>query len=297
MAAAAARTLRCGSESELVAWRIKTVTERTGVPPETLRSWERRYGLVTPARSESGYRQYSDADIATITHLKGLVDSGLAVSEAVDRCRAETQADPPLPSGSDSLREARRRLLQALLDGDEARAVEQLARLGGLPWQGMLSDVILPVDREASWLAAQGQAAPGEVAFLRSWLRDRVAAMRVGLGPGSPEAPPALALRQDGGSEVAQQALAVGLRLGGWRPILLGEPLPLVDAAPILARHAPGLVLLCVDPATSGAQHRTDLGRLEALAPGAVLLVHGATTPQPGGSARTVFDLSELPRP
>ena len=280
-----------------MSWRIKTVTERTGVPAETLRSWERRYGLVTPARGASGYRKYSDADVAAISRLKELIDSGLAVSEAVDRCRAETPPATAAASPDGALREARRHLLQALLDLDEAVAVEQLARLGALPWTSLLGDVLLPVGREATWLEGQGQASPGEAAFLRSWLRDRVAAMRVGLGPGTHDAPRALALRQVGGSELAQQGLAVGLRLAGWRVAVLGESLPLVDAAPILARQAPRLVLLCVDAAAPAAQHRTDLGRLEGLAPSAVLLVHGAIGASPGGHATPVFDLSELPQP
>ncbi len=280
-----------------MAWRIKTVTERTGVPAETLRSWARRYGVVKPARSASGYRQYSDADIALLAQLKGLVDQGLAVSEAVERCRAEAAEAATTPPVDESLREARRRLLTALLDLDETAAVDLLARLSSLPWVTLLGDVLLPVGREASWLAREGQTTPGETAFLRGWLRDRVASMRVGLGPGPADAPPALALRLEGGSELGQQGLAVGLRLGGWRVVLVGEALPLADAAPLTNRHAPRLVLLCVDASAPAAQHRADLNRLEALAPGAQLLVHGASTADPGGRAMSVFDLSELPRP
>jgi DNA-binding transcriptional MerR regulator len=280
-----------------VGWRIKTVVERTGVPADTLRSWERRYAVVVPERSESGYRQYSDADIARLIRVKEGVDSGLAVSEAILRCQDEEPPPPPprAPEPAAPLRAARQRLLQALLDLDAAAADAQVARLGALPLPGLVGDVLLPVGREASFLRAQGQCAPGEVAFARGWLRDRLAALRVPLGDGPPSAPTALVLRLPGGSELAQQGLAIGLRLLGWRTCFVGAALPLIDAAPLLQRLAPRAVLVCVDPTAPPAEQRTDLGRLEALAPSASLLVHGAAAA--AGRALPLFDLAELPAP
>jgi MerR family transcriptional regulator, light-induced transcriptional regulator len=279
-----------------MAWRIKTVTERTGVPAETLRSWERRYGLLKPARSASGYRQYSDADVALIARLKELIDSGLAISEAVARCAEDVEPAPP-PRRDDSMREARRRLLQALLDGDEVASAAILTRLSATGWSETVDTVLLPVAREASWLAAQGQATPGEAAFVRGWLRDRLVAMRVGLGVGPESAPSALLLRLPGGSEVAQQGFAIGLRLLGWRATVLCEGLPLVDAAVTITRRSPALVVLFVDPDASEGAQRTELGRLEALAPTALLRAHGVASPGPAGRAHPIVDPSELPTP
>jgi MerR family transcriptional regulator, light-induced transcriptional regulator len=42
---------------------IQVVTRRTGVSADVLRVWEKRYAVVTPIRSASGRRLYSDADI------------------------------------------------------------------------------------------------------------------------------------------------------------------------------------------------------------------------------------------
>ncbi len=276
-----------------MAWRIKTVVERTGVPAETLRSWERRYKVLRPARSKSGYRQYSDDDVALVQRLKGLVDSGLSISEAIERCRADVPAMAPRPEHP--MREARRRLLKALLDLDEAAATAELVRLHAIPWETLVGDVLLPVGREARFLASQGQATRAEAAHARGWLRDRVVAMRTALGAG--EGPAALALRLDGGSELAQQGLALCLRLRGWRVRVVSEALPLVDAAPLLGRLEPTLVLLCLDPDASAAEQRVQSGRLEALVPSAQLRVHGATAPGPTGRAEPIRDPSELPRP
>ena len=88
-----------------MAWRIRTVSERTGVNVETLRSWERRYEFIRPVRNVSGYRVYSDDDVAVIGRVKSLIDEGLKISEAVEQVRREglladadpADGDPTLP--------------------------------------------------------------------------------------------------------------------------------------------------------------------------------------------------------
>jgi hypothetical protein len=42
-------------------YNLKAVIRQTALKPDTLRAWERRYGLPTPERSEGGHRLYSDA--------------------------------------------------------------------------------------------------------------------------------------------------------------------------------------------------------------------------------------------
>ena len=55
-------------------YQIGTVSSLTGLDTHTIRAWERRYGAIKPARSESGRRQYDDAAIERLQLLKGLVD-------------------------------------------------------------------------------------------------------------------------------------------------------------------------------------------------------------------------------
>jgi hypothetical protein len=47
-----------------------------------LRAWERRYGIVSPPRSPSGYRRFDDATVARIRTMRGLVDAGWSPSAA-----------------------------------------------------------------------------------------------------------------------------------------------------------------------------------------------------------------------
>lgn len=63
-------------------YRIRTVSELTGVSSATLRAWERRYGVPAPSRTASAYRLYSDDDVALITRMRDLVKTGTAPAEA-----------------------------------------------------------------------------------------------------------------------------------------------------------------------------------------------------------------------
>lgn len=61
-------------------YRIGAVSKLTGISPDTLRIWERRYGAVVPQRSPSGGRLYASEDIARLRLMKLLVDSGDSIS-------------------------------------------------------------------------------------------------------------------------------------------------------------------------------------------------------------------------
>ncbi|MDJ0741410.1 MAG: MerR family transcriptional regulator [Gammaproteobacteria bacterium] len=62
------------------AYRIGAVARLTGISPDTLRIWERRYDIVEPQRTPKGGRLYSQQDVTRLTMIKTLVDQGYAIS-------------------------------------------------------------------------------------------------------------------------------------------------------------------------------------------------------------------------
>lgn len=61
-------------------YRIGAVAKLAGLPVATLRVWERRYGVVTPPKTEGGHRLYSDQEVLKVTLLKSLTQQGHAIS-------------------------------------------------------------------------------------------------------------------------------------------------------------------------------------------------------------------------
>ena len=64
-------------------YNLKAVVQETGLKPDTLRAWERRYGIPEPDRSGGGHRLYSQHDINTLKWLLARQDEGLSISRAV----------------------------------------------------------------------------------------------------------------------------------------------------------------------------------------------------------------------
>ncbi len=60
---------------------IQVVSRRTDLSADVLRAWERRYKAVQPARSTSGRRLYSDADISRLRWLKRATLSGRSIAQ------------------------------------------------------------------------------------------------------------------------------------------------------------------------------------------------------------------------
>jgi DNA-binding transcriptional MerR regulator/methylmalonyl-CoA mutase cobalamin-binding subunit len=78
-------------------FNLKAVLQETGLKPDTLRAWERRYGLPQPQRSSGGHRLYSQRDIEIIKWLTDRQGEGLSISRAVELWRSlETQGRDPL---------------------------------------------------------------------------------------------------------------------------------------------------------------------------------------------------------
>jgi len=74
--------------------RIGELSKRSGVSPELLRAWERRYGLLLPTRSAGGLRLYSQADLDRVRVMCEHLDAGLAAAQAAALAKRVASAEP-----------------------------------------------------------------------------------------------------------------------------------------------------------------------------------------------------------
>lgn len=82
-------------------YTVQAAARATGVTEHRLRTWERRYGVPTPARSATGRRLYNDDDLVVIRLMARLVEAGIPASEAaaaaLDGARETAPSAPPAP--------------------------------------------------------------------------------------------------------------------------------------------------------------------------------------------------------
>lgn len=61
-------------------YSISDLERLTGIKAHTIRIWEKRYGLLTPARTDTNIRTYSDEDLRKILNVNTLMRGGWKIS-------------------------------------------------------------------------------------------------------------------------------------------------------------------------------------------------------------------------
>lgn len=237
--------------------RIGELARRAGIPPATLRAWERRYGIVTPTRTEAGYRLYGERDEQRIKQMVELITRGIAPAEAASRVLADDRAADSDADGQ-ALRQAvdsealRARLLEQLIDYDEAAAHATIDRaIAAYGVEALLTELILPVVRRMGELWVDQEVTIGQEHFASHLIRGRV--MPLARGWGSGDGPLAL-LACPAGEEhdLALAAFGLLLRERGWRVAFLGADTPSGTLGEAAERLGPEIVVLAItDPATA----------------------------------------------
>lgn len=217
-------------------YSIKQASIRSGVSVPLIRAWERRYGVVSPQRTASGYRLYDDEAIATLVRVRELTESGWTASEASRAVLAGEVALNPLPPlprkpVSAAAAHARQadlveRFVEAARDMDIAAtgaALDEIFAQGS--YEAIVDDLLMPalVEIGRSWsegrldIAAE-HAASAAVHRRLSALYEAAASVGdpllvVGLPPGARH-------------ELGSLAFAVAVRRQGVGVLYLGPDVP-----------------------------------------------------------------------
>jgi len=81
---------------------IRSLSEKTGVGTSTLRAWERRYGLLYPARTPKGHRLYNGQDVRRVLKILDLLNDGHSLPVIAQMLAVEVTANTPVPNIKDA---------------------------------------------------------------------------------------------------------------------------------------------------------------------------------------------------
>ncbi len=274
-------------------YTVQEVSERTGVAAATLRQWERRYGTPQPDRSGSGYRLYSDADLALIATIKRHIDDGVPASRATELARAESAAQaatgPQQAGGIDLATQApllfRRRLVDAAIRLDERGAERVFSdALAAHSVERVLSEVVGPALVDIGELWHGGRIPTTTEHFASNFVQNRLRSLLRLAAVEARGEEVVVACAPGDQHELGPLMLAVLLRRSGHRVYYVGADTPVADLAAMAATLRPRCVM--VSASTTGAYERL-LGERERLLGAAPLLVFGgrAFDADPGRAA------------
>jgi MerR family transcriptional regulator, light-induced transcriptional regulator len=186
--------------------RTNAAAVMLGVSPNTLRSWERRFGYPSPARTSGGHRQY---DLAEVEALKQAFEETQNVSSAISIAR-QRGAGPPSSN--------RLGLALARFEEDKAsQLLEESLMLRSL--ERTVQDVLLPAVAD---MHAEEPGSP-EHAFAWRFATGWVSAMRRVAPPATRDEGVLLFDATAAGDQEALhvQALELMLRRAGLRTLVL----------------------------------------------------------------------------
>ena len=210
--------------------RTNAAAEVLGVSPNTLRSWERRYGYPVPKRTVGNHRNYELVELQTLRD--ALAETG-NISSAI--ALAQQRQEAPATDGS---------LLAAFESFDEDaadRAIEESLALR--PLERTVEELLLPA---IDSLAAEAER-EAELEFAARWAMGWLhGARRLASRASRPAGILLLdSSRGDEAEAVHAQALDLALRRAGFRVLMLSDELGEERMERALSALDPTAILLC----------------------------------------------------
>ena len=282
-------------------YSMKIVARKTGLTPHAIRVWEKRYRAISPARTATNRRLYSDDDLRRLLLLSKATRAGHSIGRIArlptERLAALVHAEEaeypqwkeaePAPRAGDSNTHVEDAL--AALHSMNAAALESVLTKAAvsLSIPALLDQVIVPfmVRLGDLWREGQLRVAHEHLAegIVRTILGDL---LRAG---GAIDSAPEIVVATPAGQhhEIGALMAAVTAASEGWRVMYLGADLPAEEIAGSVAEsHARAVALSIVYPADD-PHMATELERLRKYLPDQVAVVVGGRS---AGSYRHILD-------
>jgi DNA-binding transcriptional MerR regulator/methylmalonyl-CoA mutase cobalamin-binding subunit len=265
-----------------------------------LRAWERRYGIVSPARTASGYRLYDEAALTRLRTMRRLVDEGWAPSSAAAAVIEDRAPAAPSSLAVDDLDAVAPGAATDLVDG----FIEAAARLDAVELERILDAMLADgtfetvADRHVlpalvalgeAWAAGRLDVA-AEHAASHAVLRRLSAAFQAAGGATPGDGGVVIGLPPGARHELGALAFAVAARRAGLPVLYVGSDLPEADwVATVRRTRARAAVIgaVSVDDARPAARVAR---ALRADDPGLVIALGGGAA---GAAAKELADGSE----
>jgi DNA-binding transcriptional MerR regulator len=243
-------------------YNLKAVVQQTGLKPDTLRAWERRYGLPQPERSEGGHRLYSQRDIDTVGWLVARQREGLSISRAVELWEQVEEsgqdplliemplgrrplAEPPTHVLGESLADLRKSWKAACLAYDEVRAERVMAQAFALyPPEVVAVEVLQNTLAEIGEGWYRGQVTVQQEHFCSELSLRRLEALVMAAPPPTRRGRLVAACPPDESHVLSLLLLTFLLRRQGWDVVYLGANVPLERMDATVAATRPDLAIL-----------------------------------------------------
>lgn len=228
--------------------RIGELSRRVGVSTDTLRVWERRYGLLKPRRTRGNARRYSAVDEARVRLMQRYINERIPPAQAAQlslAARFSLKGGSRAVADQGDVMRAAAQLGQALDEFDEAGADQALEQmLSAYSVLVVMRDVILPYLHDVGERWARGHTTVAQEHFASNFVMFRLATLSRGwdrgLGPLA-----LLACAPEEQHTIGLICFGIALHHHGWRIAFFGSATPIGMLEVAAAKLRPDLVTVC----------------------------------------------------
>lgn len=225
---------------------IKFAARKSGLSPHVIRIWEKRYDAVSPDRTDTNRRRYSDAEIERLSLLHAATLAGHSIGN-VARLPTEQlrtlvgDAPPPTPAPGRSEQNVTALIqdaVTAVLDHNAMQLEEILSRSAvQLGNHGLLERVIAPLAHRIGDLWQDGTLTAAHEHFASAVIRNFL--VRHSKPYALSDTTPTLVVATPAGQlhEIGAVMVAAAANDMGWRVIYLGTSLPALEIAGAVVRN------------------------------------------------------------
>jgi MerR family transcriptional regulator, light-induced transcriptional regulator len=221
-------------------YSIKAAAQKTGLNPHVIRIWEKRYSAVTPARSATNRRHYSEAEVQRLGLLKAATSAGHGIGQVAklenDQLRALVLSAQPEKTPATAKPSTPKQFITSALAAVQALDTAELDSLLGdaavaLGTQGLLQKVVVPLTYRVGDLWHSGDFSAAQEHFASSLIRNFLGnhARPYSIDSSAPlivVGTPVGQLHELGAVIVSAAASSLG-----WRVVNLSASLPAVEIA------------------------------------------------------------------
>ena len=248
-------------------YTVKHAAELTGIPAATLRMWERRYAVVRPVRSESGYRLYDDGALRRLTAMSSLVGAGWSPRQAAERVLADEATgtdERPVPAAPElGVVDALARVAVTFDAAGLDAALDEAFALG--TFEQVVDGWLMPALQRVGNGWRDGRVSVAGEHFVSATVQRRLAAAFDAAGRRAVGAPRVVVgLARGSRHELGVLAFATALRRAGLDVVYVGGDLPPEGWVSVVAEQHPAAVVIGVPSAEDVLAVRETVAALAA---------------------------------
>lgn len=263
----------------MVQFSIKDLERITGIKAHTIRIWEERYNIITPQRTNTNIRFYSNEDLKRILNVSILNSNGVKISKIADLTTSElNEAVKKIVDANNKEDDQIEGLIMSMIELDEDRFQEIITN--NVSAHGLLKTIetyIYPFFEKIGTLWQTGTINPAQEHFVSNLIRQKiiVAIDSITIKPDPSKDTFLLFLPESELHEIGLLVYTYLLKSRGYKVIYLGQSVPFEDLLTVVNSIEPQKIVTIITNPFSEGMLQAYLNKLALALPKCTIFVSG----------------------